>query len=144
MPTPAKTNLGLSIQERLANEVVKTLKSGKRRTHKEMMVDAGYSTGTAVGGVKGAFSGKAFLSALEKRGVNPTLISNTIHDALGATLTATYRGTIIQSDSPDHKTRLQAVDRLADLTGLKKTIVEKTQVNVSLDASDIRDMLGFG
>jgi hypothetical protein len=128
-----------SKQQKLAETYLKAAGNAKAVDRKELMLKVGYSRSTAEKKTAEVFKSPGFLAALEEMGVNGEKIVKTINNALEARLTSTYRGGIVESDEPDHQTRLKAANSLADLLGLKhkKTVHLSRTENISVSIEEI-------
>lgn len=136
--------VSLTLHERLADATVESMASSDPVSRGELMRRVGYSSTTAKDRVARTFSSKAFLDALAARGVTQDKISKVFDDAMKANVVTVFKGQARESNVPDHKLRLQAVDKLGDFTGQKKKVVESRTVKVDLTGDDLRKSLGFG
>jgi len=129
-------------QENLARIAIKEAKNPSGKTKKQMMLEAGYSISSAQSRATRAFEGNGFKTALTKFGFTQDKINKVFDEAAQAKTVVTYKGDAIETDAPDHKTRLQAVSLLGDFTGQKIKNINVQSVNVNLNAEDMMDMLG--
>lgn len=139
-----KKKLGLRIdprQEALADELMKDIKSGKRRTTKEVMKAVGYSDLTASHQQTRTLTSESLRQCLLARGLDETKIHKVLDEAMGAGVVTTYKGTATETDAPDYKTRLAAVGMLGDFMGLKKVTIEQRNLNVDVDSKDLLEIL---
>ncbi|RMD52272.1 hypothetical protein D6827_00340 [Candidatus Parcubacteria bacterium] len=89
------------------------------------------------------FTSNSFRRALKEYHIDDEKIASVLKDALDAKQSAWYRGELVTSDEPDHKTRLEAVNKIAELTGLKRTVIESKNLNVNLSPEEILETLGL-
>lgn len=78
-----------------------------------------------------------------ENGLGEKQVQKVIADAMQANTVTVFKGDAHESDVPDHKVRIAATNLLADVTGLKKVVVENHNINVDMSADDVRGMLGF-
>tara|TARA_R100000501_G_C2605180_1_gene101181 strand:- start:97 stop:552 length:456 start_codon:yes stop_codon:yes gene_type:complete len=132
-------------QEKLADIAIRESKrTDGKKSKTNMLLEAGYSMMTARANVQKAFTTTGFLEALERRGVTHDKITKVFDDAIQAKTVVVHKGEAYESNAPDHKTRLSAVNSLGDYTGMRKTHVSTTSVNVDINTEDLADLLGLG
>ena len=129
-------------QSRLAHVVAEEIKSPKGLTKAEMAQAAGYSSLTARAQTSRMFTSDGFKAALTKLGVTEEKIADTFRDAMQAKTVVTYKGDAFESDIPDHRLRMQAADKMSEITGMKTRHVKIESVNLSLTKDDVDEMLG--
>lgn len=98
-----------------------------KQSQKEALLAVGYSEAVA-SNPQHVWSTKGVQEALTILGLRPDTLVGVAADALDAKQTATYRGEVIESDLPDHKIRLEAMEKIAKISGLIK---DQPSVNVN-------------
>lgn len=83
------------------------------------------------------FCAKGVREALIAKGITPEKLITPATDALQAKQGSWYQGEYYENDAPDHAMRMKGADQLAEILGLKKTVVENRNVNVNVDFQDI-------
>jgi hypothetical protein len=129
-------------QDALADEIIKDIKSGKRRTTKELMKTVGYSSNTATKQGTRTLTSESLRQCLLAKGLDEDRMRKVLDDAMGAGVVTTFKGDAKETDAPDYKTRLAAVNMLGEFMGLKKMVIEQKNLNVNIDAKDILDAIG--
>ena len=130
-------------QERLARVVAEETKNPVGKTKEQMMLESGYSKMTAKTHMGQAFTAEGFKHSLKVLGVDEEKIANVFREAIEAKTVVTYRGDAYESDVPDHKLRVQAADKLSEITGMKKKHVKVESVSLNLTSSDVDGLLGL-
>ena len=133
-------------QEALAEVVAENLKlppSKRVKTKAELMRRAGYSKGTIGSSSGKVFSSEGFQLALKRAGITEDRLTSVYTDAMQAKQTVTFKGEMSETDLPDHKMRVHAADKLADLLNVKKKTLQINKVSVDLDRDQVNDMLGI-
>jgi len=134
---------GKSKAEILAKEVIKADEKGETVTKGELLRRSGYASTTIAKQTAKPFTTQAFQNALRVHGVNDETISGVFKDALHAKQGAWFKGKYKEADVADHKIRMESAKNLAELSGLKKIVIETHNVNVNIEGEDLRSMLGF-
>ena len=122
-------------QTRLAQELMKEDQMAK--TKEALLIKVGYTPASAQAKSGDIFSSKGLQQALANLGVTADKLLKPASDALEATQGAWYQGKFYKSDDPDHNIRLKGADQIAEVLGIKKTIVENRNTNVNVDYTDI-------
>ena len=132
------------LQARLADAVIEEAKKPKPEfTRQELMEKVGYSSVTADKQSARVWSSDGFQRALAARGCTPDKISKVFEEAAAANVVVVSKGEAYETDVADHKIRMQAADKMAELSGAKKLIIETHNINVNVDGADIAKMLGI-
>ena len=131
-----------SIRER---KLVQEILRGK--SIRQAAKDAGYAESTACVKSYGILQRPrvqtCLTDALERAGITPEALAKPIYEALEARvrMTNSRLGTVIETELPDHQTRLQAYDRMVAAYGAVPRVVEMPEppppgLNVTINVVD--------
>lgn len=129
--------------EALARELAKDAEGGVPRPYTEVMQAAGYSRSVAEKSAKRTLQSASFREVAESIGLTRDKIAKVISDAARANMVVTFKGEAIETDAPDHKTRLAAASLFGDFTGEKKTVIEQRTLNVDVPEEVVKKMVGL-
>lgn len=129
--------------EALARELAEDAKNKRYRPVNEVMRAVGYSASTASSMAKRTLQSASFREVAESIGLTRDRIAKVISDAARANMVVTFKGEAIETDAPDHKTRLQAASLFGEFTGEKKTVIEQRVLNVDVPEDVVRKMVGL-
>lgn len=132
------------MHDALAEEITKDAErpANKRRTKEELLRVAGY-TGIAGKQKAEVWNTQGLREALARRGFGQDKMMKVLQEAAEAKIVTVFKGEAKETEAPDHAIRLRAVDQVADVMGLKKMNVQTINVDVKMEADDLKTMLGF-
>ena len=122
-------------QRRLAEEMLKI--ENQKLNRRDLLRKVGYSPLTAIHKQSEIFNSEGLTFALIEQGVTPTRLLKPACEALEATQATWYQGKLYTDSAPDYNIRLKGAEFIAEVMGLKKSIVEQRGVQVNIDASEI-------
>ena len=127
----------------LVKELVHDAETGKPRPMKEVLEKVGYSREVARTQAKRVMTSESLQLHLAEHGLGEYQVRKVLSEAMEANTVVVFKGQAHESDVPDHRMRVGALSLLADVTGLKKVVVENHNINVDMSADAVRDMLGM-
>ena len=110
------------------------------KTRQEIVRSSGYSPITAKAHTTDVFTSEGVKQALIAQGIDLNALTKPAIDAMTANKGSFFQGEYYKTKEPDHIVRLKGMDLLADITGLKKQVIENRNINVNVDYGEIADV----
>lgn len=124
-------------------QVAEAIASGEimdSKTRGAVLAKIGYSPSSITSQGRKIFTSKGVEQALMDMGVTHHDLVQPIVEAKQATKSTFYQGELVETDAPDHDTRLKATSMALDVLGLNKKHVVNENLNVNVEADDIMDL----